>query len=81
MSAWDPHRDLVRLLAALSGEIVTTAELEVQAACFADGDSIHTAARDVRALIGTLIDEPDGPEARACLADAAHGPEFTVRQH
>ncbi len=81
MNAWDPHRDLVRLLAALSGEVVAAAEPEVQAACFADGDSIHTAARDVRALIGTLIDEPDEPEARACLAETAHGLEVSVRQH
>jgi len=79
MSAWDPHRDLVRLLAALSREVVTSGGPEVQAACFEDGDSILTAARDVRELIGTLIDDSDEGGVRPL--EAVDGPELLARQH
>jgi hypothetical protein len=81
MSVWDPHRDLVRLLAALSGELIASGGPEVQAACFDDGDSILTAARDVRELIGTLIDDADEPEAGARPHEAANGPALLARQH
>ena len=77
MSAWDPHRDLARLLAAFGQELVESDTPEVEAACFRDGDSIHTAARDIRELIGTLIDDGDEPEAGAGMIEltavAAHG--------
>jgi hypothetical protein len=81
MSAWDPHRDLVRLLAALGEEIVASAEPEVQAACLRDGDSIAAAAKDVRKLIVTLTDDPDEPEPGVRPIATAHGPRHWVRQH
>jgi hypothetical protein len=81
MSAWDPHRDLDRLLAALGKELVASAEPEVQAACFHDGDSIATAAKEVRQLIGTLVDDPDEPEAAVRWREIADAPAYWMRQH
>jgi hypothetical protein len=81
MSGWDPHRDLVRLLDALGRELVASAEPEVQAACFHDGDSIAAAAKDVRALIGTLIDDPDDPETGVRPLGTADGPGHWARPH
>ena len=81
MSGWDPHRDLARLLAALGQEIVASAEPEVRAACFEDGDSIHAAAKDIRALIGALGDDADEPEAGVRPLEAADGPKLWARQH
>jgi hypothetical protein len=81
MSAWDPHCDLVRLLAALGEELVAAGEPEVQATCFHDGDSIQAAAIDVRKLIGTLIDAPDEPEAGVHRFDRADGPVHWLRPH
>ena len=81
MSAWDPHRDLVRLLAALGAELVASDGLEVRAACFDDGDSIHTAAGHVRALVGTLIEAPDEPAAGTRPHETVGGGEHRARQH
>lgn len=81
MSGWDPHRDLARLLVALGQELVASGKPDVQAACFDDGDSIHTAATHVRKLIGTLIDDPDDPETGARPLATADGPAQWVRQH
>jgi hypothetical protein len=81
VSGWDPHRDLARLFAALGQELVASGKPEVQAACFDDGDSIHTSARDVRALIGALIDDPDEPEAGVRPLETADGPRLWARQH
>jgi hypothetical protein len=81
MSQWDPHRDLVRLLAALGHELVASSEPEVQSACFHDGDSIAAGARDIRALIGPLIDDPDAPEAGVRPLDIADAPAHWARQH
>jgi hypothetical protein len=81
MSAWDPHCDLVRLLAALGKELVAAGEPEVQAACFHDGDSIQAAAQDVRKLIGTLIDAPDEPEAGVRPLDRVDGLAHWLRPH
>ena len=78
MSAWDPHRDLVRLLAALGEELVASDGLEVRAACFDDGDSIDAAAGHVRVLIGALIDEP---AAGTRPREAMDGGEHRARQH
>ena len=81
MSGWDPHGDLGRLLEALAREVVAAAEPEVGAACLDDGDSVHAAARGVRELIGTLIDEPDGPAAELRLPRLADRREQRARQH
>jgi hypothetical protein len=81
MSAWDPHRDLMGLLDALGRELVASGGPEVQAACFDDGDSILTAARDVRELIGTLIDDPDDSEAGVRRLETAAVRELLARQH
>jgi hypothetical protein len=81
MSAWDPHRDLARLLAALGEEIVASAEPEVQAACLRDGDSIDAAAKDVRKLIVSLIDDPDEPEPGVRPLALAHGSRHWARPH
>jgi hypothetical protein len=81
VSGWDPHRDLARLLAALGQEIVASGKPEVQAACFDDGDSIHAAAKQVRGLIGTLIDDPDDPQTGVRPLGAADRPAHWARQH
>jgi hypothetical protein len=81
MSGWDPHRDLVRLLDALGQELVASGQPEVQAACFDDGDSIAAAAKDVRKLVGTLIDDLFDPETGARPLWTADGSGQWVRQH
>jgi hypothetical protein len=81
VSGWDPHRDLARLLAALGQELVVSGQSEVQAACFHDGDSVDAAAKDVRKLIGTLIDDPDDPETGVRPLGTADGPAHWARQH
>ena len=81
MSGWDPHRDLARLLEALSRELVESGEPEVHAACFDDGDSILTAASEVRGLIGTLVDDPDEPDAGVRPLDLPAGLAHWARQH
>jgi hypothetical protein len=52
MSGWDPHGDLARLIEALGQELICSGEPEVSAACFDDGDTIRTAARELRQLAG-----------------------------
>lgn len=81
MSGWDPHRDLARLLEALARELVASGGPEVRDACFDDGDSIQAAARDVRELIGTLIDEPDEPAAGVRPLAMVDGLAQRTRQH
>lgn len=81
MSGWDPHRDLALLLEALAREIIASGEPEVQAACLADGDSILTAAREVRELVGTFFDEPDAPKPQVRPIDLAGAGERRLRQH
>jgi hypothetical protein len=81
MSGWTPHIDLARLLDALGREIVATTDQEVGTACFEDGDSIHAAAKDVRALIGAVIDDPDDPDAGVAPVGTADGREHRLRQH
>jgi hypothetical protein len=81
MSGWDPHCDLVRLLAALSNELVASAEPEVQSACLRDDDSIEAAAKDVRKLIGAFIDNPDEPEPGVRPFETADGLVHWVRPH
>jgi hypothetical protein len=81
MSGWDPHRDLARLLEALGRELVGSGEPEVRAACFDDGDSIHTAARGVRELIGALIAERNEPTADVRPLEMVDGREQRARQH
>jgi hypothetical protein len=84
MSAWDPHRDLARLLAALGRELVAADKPEVRAACFDDGDSIAAAAQEVRELIGALIDDPhdpDDPAADVRAPGPADSRELRARQH
>jgi hypothetical protein len=81
MSAWDPHRDLARLLEALGRELVASDEPEVSAACLDDGDTIATAARHVRELIGALLDDPDDPTADVRTPGAAGARELRARQH
>ena len=81
MSDWNPHRDLARLIEALGRELVAAGEPEVRAACLDDGDSIRTAARDVRELIGTLIDDPDEPAAEVHPLEWADAREFRARLH
>ena len=81
MSGWDPHRDLARLLAALGRELVASGNPEVREACFDDGDSVQAAAREVRELIGTLIDEPGEPAAEVRLLAVLDGLAQRARQH
>jgi hypothetical protein len=81
MSGWDPHGDLARLLEALDRELVCSGEPEVRAACVDDGDSIHTAARGVRELIGELIAEPGEPATDARPLRMVDGREQPARQH
>jgi hypothetical protein len=81
MSGWDPHRDLARLLEALGRELIASGEPEVRAACFDDGDSVHTAARDARELVGALIDDPDEPASDVRPLGMVDGREQRVRQH
>jgi hypothetical protein len=81
MNGWDPHRDLARLLEALGRELVESGPPEVRAACLDDGDSIHTAARDVRELVGALIGDPDEPTAEVRPLDMADRREARARQH
>ena len=81
MSGWDPHRDLARLLEALGRELVVSGEPELRAACLDDGDSVHTAAREVRELVGALVDDPDEPRAKARPLEWADGAEPRLRQH
>jgi len=81
MSDWNPHRDLARLIEALGRELVASGEAEVRAACLDDGDSIHTAARHVRELIGTLIDDPDEPGTEIRPPEWAGARELRARQH
>jgi len=81
MSGWDPHRDLVRLLEALARELVVSGEPEVHDACFDDGDSVHTAAREMRELVGGLIDESGEPSAEARRLEWTDRAESRLRQH
>ncbi len=81
MSEWDPHRDLLRLLAALGHELVACGEPEVRAACFHNGDSIAIPARHVRVLIGMVVDDADASEAAMRPLAVADGREDRARQH
>jgi hypothetical protein len=81
MSGWDPHRDLARLIEALGRELVASGEPEVRAACFDDGDSIHTAARDLRVLVGMLVDEANELARDARLIEMGDGRAQPARQH
>ena len=81
MSGWDPHRDLARLLEALGREIVCSGEGEVRAACLGDGDSVMTAAQEVRELIGALTAEPDAPAADMRPFELVEGAAHRGRQH
>ena len=81
MSAWDPNRDLARLLAALGQELVASDLPEVQAACFRDGDSVHTAARNVRELIGPLVDDPDESGTGGGVIELTAAAAHWARQH
>ncbi len=81
MKVWDPHHDLARLLAAFGHELVASDTPEVRAACFRDGDSIHPAAREVRELIGTLIDDRDEPEAGVGVIELAARTAHWARPH
>ena len=81
MSRWLPHDDLARLLEALDREIIAASDAEVHAACFEDGDLVHTAAKDLRAMIGALIDDPDDAAAGRRPLEIAGGRECRPRHH
>jgi len=81
MSGWDPHRDLARLLEALGRELVCSGETEVRDACWHDGDSVMTAARDVRELVGAVVAELGAPAADLRRFEPVEGAAHRARPH